>query len=235
MRRRFFVDEVRGGTAELGGDEAARLTRVLRAQVGQQYEISDNQRLYLAEISRIAKSRVEFAVLEQLAFEEPPAAITLLASLIRFERFEWMVEKATELGVREIIPVEAERSEKGLFAAAGKRVERWGKIARESSQQSRRVRMPRIAPPQRFESALTGEYQNRLFLEENPGAPPILQQIRPGDAGLLAGPEGGWTDAERKLAADAGWSAVSLGPAVLRTETAALAGLAVLTSWSIRR
>ena len=143
-RRRFFVSHIRDGVAELRGEDARHLVQVLRAEPGQQYEISDNQHAYLAEIAHAAKERVAFRALEKLPPRTPPVSIRLYAALIKFDRFEWMLEKATELGVTEVVPVEAERSEKGLREAAGKRLERWRKIARESSQQSRRDRMPDV-------------------------------------------------------------------------------------------
>src|ERR1700688_4032518 len=105
MARRRFVDEVRRGEAELEGEEAEHLTRVLRAEVGQRYEICDGARLYLGEIVEARKRAVRFRIVEALPVEEPSAPIALLVSLIKFERFEWMIEKATELGVDTIVPV----------------------------------------------------------------------------------------------------------------------------------
>src|SRR5882757_6015139 len=101
-RRRFFVDEVRRGEAELAGDEAEHLTRVLRAEAGQQYEISDGAGLYLAEIVEARKRSVRFRIVETLPVEETALHVSLLVSLIKFERFEWMIEKATELGAGSI-------------------------------------------------------------------------------------------------------------------------------------
>src|ERR1035438_7527726 len=150
-RRRFFVDSIRGGAAELRGDEARHLTRVLRAAPGQRFEISDNRQAYLAEITEARGERVVFQVVETLPGVLSPVTITLCASLIKFDRFEWIVEKATELGVGRILPVEASRSEKGLFDASRKRSQRWARIARESSQQSRRVCIPEILGAVRFE------------------------------------------------------------------------------------
>jgi 16S rRNA (uracil1498-N3)-methyltransferase len=231
-RRRFFVDAVRGGMAELRGEEACHLTRVLRAEAGQRYEISDGKMAYLAEIAEARGPRVVFRVIEPLDTPATPLHITLCAALIKFDRFEWIVEKATELGVERIVPVEAERSGKGLLEASRKRSERWARIARESSQQSRRVRAPEILPAVRFERSLAEEADYRYFLEEAT-APPLLRVLRvlpAGRAALLTGPEGGWTDAERRLAAAAGWQPVSLGPQVLRAETAAMAAIAVLVN-----
>jgi 16S rRNA (uracil1498-N3)-methyltransferase len=226
------VDSIRGGTAELRGDEARHLTRVLRVEPGQRFEISDNQQAYLAEITEARGERVVFRVVEDLPAVLSPVTITLCASLIKFDRFEWIVEKATELGVDRILPVEAARTEKGLFDASGKRRERWARIARESSQQSRRVRIPEIAPAVRFERCLEEVAAHRYFLDESL-APPLLREIpaeRSDSAALLIGPEGGWTDAERGLAVAASWQPVSLGPLVLRAETAACAALAIVVN-----
>jgi 16S rRNA (uracil1498-N3)-methyltransferase len=230
-RRRFFVDEVRRGEAALDGEDAEHLTRVLRAEVGQQYEICDGARLYLSEVVEARKHSVRFRVLEELPAVEPAVRISLLMSLIKFERFEWMVEKATELGVETIVPVQAERSDKGLELAARKRVERWRKIGRAAGQQSHRMHLPEISPPVGLARALTFEGR-RIYLEETPGCPLLLKAVsnpRVGEAvSILVGPEGGWTDRERSQLAAASWAPASLGPQILRAETAAIAAVAVL-------
>lgn len=221
-RRRFFVDRVARGAAELHGDEAAHLTRVLRVETGQRYEISDNQRVYLAEVAAARKDRVEFRVIEELFEPASGPSVTLYAALIKFDRFEWIVEKATELGAARIVPVDTARCEKGLSEAAPKRLERWRRIARESSQQSRRARLPEIGEPMRL-STLP---ETGVLLDEDTGAPP-LAALLPATA-LLVGPEGGWTDDERRACARQGWKAASLGPRILRAETAAIAALSVI-------
>ena len=214
------------------GDDARHLTRVLRVEPGQVFELSDNSRAYLAEVAEARGDRVSFRVLEPLESPPLPVHLTLCAGLIKFDRFEWMVEKATELGVTRILPVEAARSEKGLLEASRKRQERWARVAREASQQSRRVTAPEILPALRFAPSLATEAGLRYFLEES-SAPPLLTALpsirSAGDrVALLVGPEGGWTEDERRAAAAAGWQPVSLGPTVLRAETAAAAGLAIL-------
>lgn len=224
-RRLFFVPEVRHGAAELRGDDARHLTRVLRVERGELYQISDNHGLYLAEVEAAHRELVSFRVVEKLAAPEPKAAITLCAALIKFDHFEWMIEKATELGVTRIVPVVAARSEKGLDRAAEKRIERWRRIALEASQQSRRPRLPEVFRPVSFREALATEAAVRLFCDEEGGAP-LLEGLKPGfsSAAFLTGPEGGWTQQEREAARE--WTRVSLGPNVLRAETAALAALA---------
>lgn len=212
---------------------------MLRAEVGQQYELSDNQRAFLAEIAQIGSQRVTFRIVEPIAPEPPSPEITIFAALIKFDRFEWLVEKATELGVARIVPVDADRTEEGLARAAAKRVDRWRKIARESSQQARRIRIPEIAAPATFDAAVSDSTPARFFLEEQPGADPLLRALpavrTPADTiAILTGPEGGWTDRERALAVRSGWKPVSLGRQILRAETAAIAALAILGhGWQI--
>jgi len=235
-RRRFLVEHVRDNAAELRGEDARHLARVLRAEPGQQYEISDGAGVYLAEIAAVEKDRVVFRVIEALGTSRAPVRLTLCAALIKFDRFEWLVEKATELGVAAIVPVDAARSEKGLSEAARKRAERWRRIAHESSQQARRLSPPEILRPVSLDLALDLATGLRYFLDENPGAPPLAAAIpRHGERYssdrvlVLTGPEGGWTDAERAAATAAGWAPVSLGPLILRAETAAIAAAGILT------
>jgi 16S rRNA (uracil1498-N3)-methyltransferase len=231
-RRRFFVPEVRRGRAELSGDEAEHLVRVLRAECGQIYEISDNSHLYLAEVETARKSLVSFKVLEQLPLPTAEAEIVLVAALIKFDRFEWMVEKATELGVTEILPFEATRSERGLLQAAAKRRSRWQKIAQEASQQARRAVLPIVAEAVSFTNAADLPARVKLMLDEESDVAigKCFPEMRsPTDRiALLLGPEGGFTNEERGSAHDKGWLSCSLGGTVLRAETAAAAGVAVV-------
>jgi 16S rRNA (uracil1498-N3)-methyltransferase len=235
-RRRFFVQEVRGGEAVLRGETADHLRRVLRASVGQRFEISDNRSAWLAEIESFGKQEVRFRTLEPLAAVTMPVRLVLLAALFKFDRFEWMLEKATELGVEAIVPVASERSEKGLEQAAARRAARWRKILLESSQQARRTVLPALEDGVSFQAALRRPGRCRLLLDEAPGGTPLLAAIpaaetrSPSDvACLLTGPEGGWTAGERAAAIEAGWAPVSLGPLILRAETAAIAALAALS------
>src|ERR1051325_9270288 len=142
MRRRFFVDQVRNGHAQIEGEDARHLTRVLRVEPGQRYEISDNRNVYLAEVETARKEHVVFRTLEKLEAAPQGPPVILLASLIKFDHFEWMIEKATELGVAEVVPVISARTERGLDRAAAKRLERWRRIALEASQQARRAHLP---------------------------------------------------------------------------------------------
>jgi 16S rRNA (uracil1498-N3)-methyltransferase len=235
VRRRFFVEQFTGTAAVMEGDAAHHLGHVLRAQEGQLYELSDGSTAWLAQIESVARNRIEFALLEQLPSPTSVADITLLLSIVKFDAFEWAIEKATELGVAKIIPIAAARSEKALLAAAAKRSQRWKKILLEASQQSRRLRIPQLdglAKPIQAFAAQTAKF--RHMLSERGDAPSIRAslhsagQAKPATAALAIGPEGGWTDDELIAARAAGFQEASLGQLILRTETAVVAALAML-------
>jgi len=232
-RRRFFVPEIRRGAAELTGADAEHLVRVLRAEAGQVYEICDNQDVYLAGVETARKSLVVFRCQEKLAAPEAEATLVLVPALFKFDRFEWLIEKATELGVARIQPFEAVRTERGLAQAAQKRITRWERIGVEASQQARRNRLPVIEAVATLAEALTVKANVKLQLDEDVDAEPILRRVperrsASDTVALLLGPEGGWAPEERAKAIAAGWVQASLGSTVLRSETAAVAGLAVI-------
>lgn len=215
----------------MGGETAHHLGRVLRAQPGQLYELSDGNRVWLARIAEVKRDRVEFSLMEELGSREPAVQTVLLLSVIKFDAFELALEKATELGVAAIVPLVAARSEKSLLAAAPKRAERWRKILREASEQSRRVRIPELAPLTKPEAAFSSDSDRlKILLSERPEAPSlrgILEGQNVAAAVVLAiGPEGGWTGAEVQRAETHGFREASLGRLILRTETAVIAALA---------
>jgi 16S rRNA (uracil1498-N3)-methyltransferase len=239
-RRLFFVESIRQGRAELQGAEARHLTRVLRLAPGQRYEVSDDQSLWLAEVEAARRDRVVFRLLEPRTPPEPPARVTLAAALVKFDRFEWIIGKAVELGAGRIVPVLAARTEKGLEAAAARRLCRWRRIALESCQQARRARLPVLEDPAPLARVLDRPARHRYFLDEAPGAPALLALLpaapeHGAELALLVGPEGGWSDLERAAALAAGWQPASLSHHILRAETAATAALAVvLNAWAAR-
>lgn len=240
-RRRFFVNQIHAGRAQILGEEAHHLTRVLRVEPGQKFEISDNRQVYVAEIEIARKDLVSFRTIEQLAPAPPALRVAVLASLIKFERFEWMLEKATELGVETITPVQAQRTEKGLEEAAGKRLARWRKIVREASEQSRRAWIPEVNPPMLLAAATQVAADCRYALDEDPDTPEILSELpaernSTDSVALLIGPEGGWTDRDRAAISARGWRRVGLGRTILRAETAAIAAIAIVNAaWQTRR
>jgi 16S rRNA (uracil1498-N3)-methyltransferase len=186
--------------------------------------------VWLGEIASVGRDRVQFTLVEELPSHQPRLNVTLLLSVVKFEMFEWAIEKATELGVTTIVPLAAARSEKALLAAAPKRAERWKKILLESSQQSRRVRVPLLSEIQKPESAFASSNEGvRVLLSERGEISPmrkVLEGQRTTKAYLAIGPEGGWTDKEFEAALRGGFQEASLGHLILRTETAVIAALA---------
>lgn len=240
MRRRFFVEGFSGGKATLEGDAAHHLGRVLRAETGQLYELSDGREVNLARVERVGRDAVEFLIVEPVVVRAPQLEVTLLVAVVKFDRFEWALEKATELGASAIVPLAAARSDKALLAAARKRAERWRKILLESAQQARCLRPPALrdltTPAEAFLSA-TGS--TRILLSERPGAAPLrvaLAEAVPVKAGstpenpvrltLAIGAEGGWTEGEFAAASVAGFREAGVGENILRAETAVVAALA---------
>jgi 16S rRNA (uracil1498-N3)-methyltransferase len=240
MRRRFFVDRFDANSATLNGEAAEHLGRVLRAEPGQLCELSDGNSVWLGRIERVALSkrggnRIEFALVEHLPAREPWLHLHLLIAIVKFDRFEWCLEKATELGVTEIVPLAAARTDKPLAAAAGKRHARWEKIVFESAQQSRRLRPPVLSGEVgvvRPAVAFTASAATlKILFSERRGAKPLHEVLRGAkgtSVALAIGPEGGWTDDEIVNAHAAGFIETSLGENILRTETAVLAALAIL-------
>jgi len=245
MRRRFIADTFSPDTghptrAALTGEQAAHLARVLRAQPGQVYDIVANGFLHRAEITAVTDSEVAFILHEEL---EADAAlpIHLLLAVCKFDHFEWAIEKATELGVARITPILARRTEKHLALAAPKRADRWRRIALESSKQSRRTDIPDIADPSPLAAALAAETAPlRILLSETEQtlslasalsvSPNEQRTTNNGQLSLAIGPEGGWTPEEMSLFTTHAWIPVTLGPRILRAETAAIAAIAIASS-----
>lgn len=220
------------------GAAAHHLSRVLRAEPGQLYELSDGQALCVARVERVGRDEVEFRVVEHLEARPSRLDATVLLAVVKFDRFEWALEKATELGAGAIVPLAAARSEKSLLAAAPKRAARWEKILFESAQQARCLRPPKLLPlasPREAWGADTSAI--RILLSERAGDPHLRAILDAYSAGgriaepattqlsLAIGPEGGWTDEEFSLAISAGFAPASFGSNILRTETAVVAGL----------
>src|SRR5216683_2407583 len=232
-RRRWIADEVSGNRAILTGDHAEHLARVLRARVGQEFDIATGLAVRKSRITSIAERRVEFEL-----GEEVPAAtaakITLALAVFKFDRMEWAIEKCTELGVAHIVPVIAQRTDVHLAAATIKRTERWRRIARQAAEQSRRALPPEIAAPVELPEALRLPGDVRIVLaesEENTLLRDVLEPLpQEAEIVLAVGPEGGWTIDEFESFHQAGWTSASLGKTVLRAETAAIAATAIATS-----
>ncbi len=224
----------------LRGEAAEHLGRVLRAEPGQLYELSDGRsRLAWPRRTRRAReARRRVASTSRSSSRFPCASgrlrLELLVSLVKFDRFEWCLEKATELGVAEIIPLAAARTDKPLVAAAVKRHARWEKLIFESAQQARRLGPPAILEVASPEKAFgQSRAACKILLSERREAPSLREALSNGGgadtASLAIGPEGGWTDKEIAAARASGFAEASLGENILRTETAVVAALAIVS------
>ncbi len=252
-RRRWIADTWSPQTghptqAALTGEQAQHLARVLRAQPGQVFDVVANGFLHRAEVTAVSELEVLFTLHEEL---EADAAlpIHLLLAVFKFDHFEWAIEKATELGVARITPILARRTEKHLALAAAKRSERWRRIALESAKQSRRSDIPEILDPTPLATALASDAAPlRILLSETEQTVTLAEALRTHaslasqlhhdgfDANhqpasfhidLAIGPEGGWTAEEMNLFTQHNWTHVTLGPRILRAETAAIAAIAI--------
>jgi 16S rRNA (uracil1498-N3)-methyltransferase len=241
-RRRFIANLWTTTTATLTGDQATHLARVLRAEPGQIYDVVANGFLHRAEITTVnigssGEPEVHFTLHEEL---ESDAALPLhlLLAVFKFDHMEWAIEKATELGIARITPILARRTEKHLAQSATKRAERWRRIALEASKQSRRTTIPEIADPIPLKQALEQEQSpTRILLSETEQATTITAALlnakssnQETDTALAIGPEGGWTPEEITLFTQHNWQPVTLGPRILRAETAAIAAIAIAST-----
>lgn len=228
-RRRWIADEVSGDHAFLLGKNAEHLSRVLRARIGEQFEVATPDGVRLGEIIEIDPQRIVFSTSElPNEAQQHSRKIHLYLAIFKFDRLEWSIEKCTELGVSNIFPVIAQRTDTYLAAAARKRVERWRRIAHEAAQQSRRDGVPQIADPEKLDIAIAEAPGKRIVLSEAERD----QALRPlvadhSDVSLAVGPEGGWTETELGLFTQNGWAHASLGTTILRAETAAVAATAI--------
>jgi 16S rRNA (uracil1498-N3)-methyltransferase len=244
MRRRWIANTYTPETghpthAALTGEQAMHLARVLRAEPGQVFDVVAGGFLHRAEVVSVTPERVEFELHEEL---ESDAALPLhvYLAIFKFDHLEWAIEKATELGVARITPILARRTEKHLAQAAAKRVERWRRIAHEASQQSRRTSVPEIADPVALKAALEreqapvrillSETEQQVTLSDALGAEKTAAGL-PRTYALAIGPEGGWTPDEMSLFTQHQWTHVTLGPRILRAETAAIAAIAIASTF----
>jgi 16S rRNA (uracil1498-N3)-methyltransferase len=238
-RRRWIAEHWDEATATLAGAQAEHMARVLRAQPGMEADVVAGGHVFHAEVAAVSVAEVRFNLIAEVE-ADPALPVTLAMTVFKFDRMEWAIEKATELGVAGIVPVIARRTEKHLAQAADKRAERWRRIAHEAAQQARRSDVPLIHSPValtervRAASAATrivlAEQERTTTLRNALEAAVIEAQAEMPVLEIAIGPEGGWAPEEEALFDANGWRAVSLGPRILRAETAAIAAMAVVAS-----
>ena len=238
-RRRWIAEHWDEATATLTGAQAEHMTRVLRAQPGVEADVVAGGHVFHAVVAAANAHEVRFNLLSELD-ADPALPVTLAMSVFKFAHMEWALEKATELGVAKIVPMIARRTEKHLAQSAQKRVERWRRIVHEAAKQSRRSDVPEVLDPVSLASHVKSASEAmRIVLAEQERTTTLRHALDEASAAagadmpqleLAIGPEGGWAPEEEALFDANGWRAVSLGPRILRAETAAIAALSVVAS-----
>jgi 16S rRNA (uracil1498-N3)-methyltransferase len=239
-RRRWIAEHWDEATATINGAQAEHMARVLRAQPGMETDVVAGGHVFHAEVAAVSPREVRFNLIAELQ-ADPALPVTLVLSIYKFDRMEWALEKATELGVAEVAPVIARRTEKHLAQAAENRAERWRRIVHEAAQQSRRSDVPLIHDPAPLSSRVrAASAATRIVLAEQERTTTLRHALEEAEAAaeeemptleIAIGPEGGWAPEEEALFDANGWRAASLGPRILRAETAAIAALAVVASY----
>jgi 16S rRNA (uracil1498-N3)-methyltransferase len=217
---------------------AHQLTQVLRLGAGADITLFNGDGCnYPARLLEAGKRSARALIVDrQPVATEAPVRVTLVQSSLKADKFDWVLQKATELGVAALRPVVSERSVVRPVAALAGTAARWQTILREAAEQSGRTTLPQLLPPAQLLHALNEPASARFFLWESRSRPlPSLGEATAAACrdgvqafALLVGPEGGFAESEAAAAVAAGWQPVTLGPRILRAETAAMAALAVV-------
>ncbi len=231
---RFFVapEAVEGERARLGGEELSHARRVLRLAEGDEVELLDGEGgRYRGRFLTSRKDDGELAILSRATEPEPAFALTLALSPLKGERFDWALEKATELGAAAFLPLLCERTEVRPPSGGGK-TDRWSRVIAAACKQCGRARFPRLLPPLPLKELPAGKWEQVVVLWEKNGADALAGIASGGRSPrsclLVVGPEGGFTEGEGKVLERLGAYRAGLGPRILRAETAAVAGTALL-------
>lgn len=239
---RFFIETKKPLTTcvLLKGEEHHHLRNVARIRQGERILLIDESGgNYLARVDRIDKFQTALTILEKMENAEPRVKVTLAQALIKMKNFELVIQKATELGISEFLPIITARSVINISDKLDNKTARWSKIARESAKQSGVSRVPAILQPKTLKEAILGRQDDtKIFLSESRGI--LLRNLllpetaikRPERCSssllILVGPEGGWTEEEEEDIVRHGFEAISLGRQILRAETAAISSLALI-------
>lgn len=237
---RFFVEKknvnLENNTCIIEGEDVKHISKVLRCRVGEELEICDNDNNeYICEITSIDKSEVQLNIIDKVDIKrESDLKIKVYQGLPKGPKMEMILQKLTEVGVDEIILVQTKRTVvKVEDKKEDKKIERWERIIYEASKQSKRGKIPKLRGILSFKEALSDMGKNDLNIApyENERTKSIKQAIKGQDInniGIFVGPEGGFEDTEIKDIEDIGGQSVSLGPRILRTETASLVASSIV-------
>jgi len=234
---RFFIsaEQVIGGNITVSGEDVRHIATVLRMKTGDELVLCDGEGTeYAVTISQVDKSEVRTGIISRSKHDVRYPRLTLGQGLPKSDKMDFIVQKATELGVANLVPLITERTIVKIRDEE-KRVVRWQKIAREAAMQSNRTDIPRVESIRRFSDFIQAPAPDPgtlLLLPWEEGTEPIKEALRTcpaaGNIMVLIGPEGGFSAAEAGMAKSRGFHLVSLGPNILRTETAAVATLSMI-------
>lgn len=224
MRHRIFTDSL-APVVVVTGDEFHHSVRVVRLRQGEEVEVFDHHgNAANGIVQALEKDRAVITTGEPLPSRESLLALHLAMSVINLEKFELVLQKATELGVRSIIPLVTDRIELRTERYAGKQ-ERWNKIIFEAVKQSGRTRVPALETPAKFKEVLARPGV-KIFFDAD-AEPHTIEKLE--EATIFIGPEGGWSDDELRLARERECFFQRLGPRRLRAETAAIVAASIIT------
>jgi 16S rRNA (uracil1498-N3)-methyltransferase len=236
QRHRFYAapSSFAETSVRLDAEEARHLTRVLRLGPGARVFVFDGEGAeYESEVARVAKHEVDLNLLRRLDdVVESPLRLTLAQALIKGDKFDWVIQKTTELGVTRIVALVTDHSDvKRAEERAGQRIERWRRISLEALKQCGRRRLVEICGPAPFDDFCESAAQDKCLIFSERGGESLAEvsaKLRNVDQlNLCVASEGGWSEPELLKAASCGFTPVSLGSRILRTETAAIAAVSL--------
>lgn len=235
---KFFVspENISGSTITITGDDVIHIKKVLRLKIDDIVTVCDGaERDYLAEISNIGTESITLTIIEAHENKnEPPVSVVLYQGMPKADKLEYIIQKSIELGVDSIVPIMTERtvvrfdSNKDI----GKKLLRWQRIANEAAKQCNRGKLPNVLEPVSFKNAIADASQKSLGIIAYEDAEQKPQRIKPVNStiSIFVGPEGGFSGEEIEIAQNYGIQTVSLGPRILRTETAGIVLVSILMS-----
>ena len=230
--QRYFVN-TKENIFNLSHDDSYHIIKVMRNKIGDMLEVVIDQELYICEIIQMDKTTVTVKKIEKINQDsELPCEVTIVQSLVKEQKMDLILQKCCELGVSKIIPLNTTRSIVKLDKKETKKIERWNKILKEASEQSKRVVIPTIEGIYDVKDLCNLDYDIKILCTVNELSTSIKKVLSKELNGakiiLVIGPEGGFTDVEEKTLIDSGYISTSFGNRVLRTETASLYALSII-------
>jgi len=227
IMQRYFVEKKFDNQFTLSKDDSYHVLKVMRMNIGDKIEIVSNEKVYISEITCLSPLVRAKIVEECTEDSELPISVTIAQSLVKEQKMDFILQKATELGASLFIPLTTERSIVRMNGKENKKIDRWQKIVKEASEQSKRAEIPKVLEGMDISKLASIEgYDVKLLCtvrENTKNVKKLLSNIREGAKIIVViGPEGGFTEEEEEKLIRGGFETVSLGKSILRTETASL-------------